>query len=306
MEIHPFGNKNFISRKQIVLFFISVSKYRDPEAQRCCKAGIKAYPISETCRDRAQRIPKSQKCVSAFTDCCEFANKLRLEEPNKLLILARMREYESSGCPAAAQQGTERWWNLLTPPWCLSGLFQTGFYQSPKTLVIYPWRGLGEQFSVMFSSLFYSPTFRASRTVNQRVFRENLNAKFESFAQAQSSQWVTPLEGSVGVSHSLSSIISLELLVNKVICQDIGQILTCVNEWGGINTDFRLRVFGHLFSYIRMFFSLLYLCPSDYESVLELDEAQVRSYFPESWLWEVHQLSSRYCFSQINFIERKW
>uniref|UniRef100_A0A8D2PIM5 Complement C5 n=1 Tax=Zosterops lateralis melanops TaxID=1220523 RepID=A0A8D2PIM5_ZOSLA len=66
--------------------------------EKILKEGVKkhfyAYPISETCRDRAQRIPKSQKCVSAFTDCCEFANKLRLEEPNKLLILARMREYE--------------------------------------------------------------------------------------------------------------------------------------------------------------------------------------------------------------------
>lgn len=55
-----------------------------------------------------------------------------------------------------------------------------------------------------------------------------------------------------------------------------------------------------------MFFYLLYLCPSDFEALLELDEAQVRSYFPESWLWEVHQLSSRYCFSQINFMEWKW
>lgn len=66
-------------------------------------AGVKAYPVSETCRDRAQRIQRNQRCISAFTDCCEYANKLRLEEPNKLLILARMREYGSSGCPAAAE-----------------------------------------------------------------------------------------------------------------------------------------------------------------------------------------------------------
>uniref|UniRef100_A0A8C3MN54 Uncharacterized protein n=1 Tax=Geospiza parvula TaxID=87175 RepID=A0A8C3MN54_GEOPR len=51
---------------------------------------VKTYPVSDTCRERAQRIQRSQKCISAFTDCCEFANKLRLEEPNKLLILARM------------------------------------------------------------------------------------------------------------------------------------------------------------------------------------------------------------------------
>lgn len=41
-------------------------------------------------------------------------------------------------------------------------------------------------------------------------------------------------------------------------------------------------------------FYLLYLCSSDFETFLELDEAQVRSYFPESWLWEVHQVSPRY------------
>uniref|UniRef100_A0A8C3V082 Complement C5 n=1 Tax=Catharus ustulatus TaxID=91951 RepID=A0A8C3V082_CATUS len=67
-----------------------VKKYRDPVSQKCCMSGVKNYPVSETCRQRAQRIRGSQKCISAFTDCCEFANKLRLEEPNKILILARM------------------------------------------------------------------------------------------------------------------------------------------------------------------------------------------------------------------------
>uniref|UniRef100_A0A8C3DV16 Complement C5 n=1 Tax=Corvus moneduloides TaxID=1196302 RepID=A0A8C3DV16_CORMO len=67
-----------------------VSKYRDPEIRQCCMAGVKAYPVSETCRDRAQRIQRNQRCIAAFKNCCEFANRLRLEEPNKLLILARM------------------------------------------------------------------------------------------------------------------------------------------------------------------------------------------------------------------------
>ncbi|XP_008945836.1 PREDICTED: complement C5, partial [Merops nubicus] len=66
------------------------SKYRHPEIRKCCMAGVRAYPVSETCSDRAQRIRSSEKCISAFKDCCEFANKLREEEPNKLLILARM------------------------------------------------------------------------------------------------------------------------------------------------------------------------------------------------------------------------
>uniref|UniRef100_A0A8B9P5S3 Complement C5 n=1 Tax=Apteryx owenii TaxID=8824 RepID=A0A8B9P5S3_APTOW len=73
-----------------LFFIISASKYKHPEIRKCCMAGVKAYPVSETCSDRARRIRSSEKCISAFRDCCEFANKLREAEPNKLLILARM------------------------------------------------------------------------------------------------------------------------------------------------------------------------------------------------------------------------
>ncbi|XP_074747321.1 complement C5 isoform X2 [Strix uralensis] len=66
------------------------SKYVHPEIRKCCMAGVKAYPVTETCRERAQRIRSNEKCISAFRNCCEFANRLREEEPNKLLILARM------------------------------------------------------------------------------------------------------------------------------------------------------------------------------------------------------------------------
>uniref|UniRef100_A0A8B9THM1 Complement C5 n=1 Tax=Anas platyrhynchos TaxID=8839 RepID=A0A8B9THM1_ANAPL len=66
------------------------SKYKHPAIKNCCMAGVKAYPVSETCGDRARRIRSNEKCISAFRDCCEFANRLREEEPNKLLILARM------------------------------------------------------------------------------------------------------------------------------------------------------------------------------------------------------------------------
>ncbi|XP_010115949.1 PREDICTED: complement C5 [Chlamydotis macqueenii] len=68
----------------------AASKYTRPEIKKCCMAGVRAYPVAETCSDRAQRIRSSEKCISAFRDCCEFANRLREEEPNKLLILARM------------------------------------------------------------------------------------------------------------------------------------------------------------------------------------------------------------------------
>uniref|UniRef100_A0A8C3K310 Complement C5 n=1 Tax=Calidris pygmaea TaxID=425635 RepID=A0A8C3K310_9CHAR len=71
-----------------------VSRYPSPEIRNCCMAGVKAYPVTETCNDRAQRIRRHKACISAFKDCCEFANRLREEEPNKLLILARMRKYE--------------------------------------------------------------------------------------------------------------------------------------------------------------------------------------------------------------------
>ncbi|NWX16425.1 CO5 protein, partial [Aegotheles bennettii] len=73
---------------------ISASKYVHPEIRKCCMAGVRAYPVTETCSDRAQRIRSSARCISAFKDCCEFANKLREKEPNKLLILARM-QFES-------------------------------------------------------------------------------------------------------------------------------------------------------------------------------------------------------------------
>ncbi|KAJ7398992.1 Complement C5 [Pitangus sulphuratus] len=68
----------------------AASKYKRLDIRQCCMAGVRAYPVTETCSDRAQRIRRSQACISAFKHCCEFANKLRLEEPNKLLILARM------------------------------------------------------------------------------------------------------------------------------------------------------------------------------------------------------------------------
>uniref|UniRef100_A0A8B9UYT9 Anaphylatoxin-like domain-containing protein n=1 Tax=Anas zonorhyncha TaxID=75864 RepID=A0A8B9UYT9_9AVES len=72
-----------------VVVVISASKYKHPAIKNCCMAGVKAYPVGETCSDRARRIQSNEKCISAFKDCCEFANRLREEEPNKLLILAR-------------------------------------------------------------------------------------------------------------------------------------------------------------------------------------------------------------------------
>ncbi|NWS73130.1 CO5 protein, partial [Crotophaga sulcirostris] len=82
--------ERILEEERNYFIIISASKYVHPEIRKCCMAGVKAYPVTETCSDRAQRIRSNQKCISAFKDCCEFANRLREEEPNKLLILARM------------------------------------------------------------------------------------------------------------------------------------------------------------------------------------------------------------------------
>uniref|UniRef100_A0A8C8A813 Complement C5 n=1 Tax=Otus sunia TaxID=257818 RepID=A0A8C8A813_9STRI len=72
------------------------SKYVHPQIRKCCMSGVREHPVTETCAERVQRIRGSERCISAFRNCCEFANRLREEEPNKLLILARMRKYETS------------------------------------------------------------------------------------------------------------------------------------------------------------------------------------------------------------------
>ncbi|KAM9218014.1 complement C5 [Leptosomus discolor] len=66
------------------------SKYVHPEIRKCCMAGVREHPLTETCQDRTKRIRHNEKCISAFRNCCEYANRLREEEPSKLLILARM------------------------------------------------------------------------------------------------------------------------------------------------------------------------------------------------------------------------
>uniref|UniRef100_A0A8C2Y9Q5 Complement C5 n=1 Tax=Coturnix japonica TaxID=93934 RepID=A0A8C2Y9Q5_COTJA len=70
------------------------SKYKHAGIRNCCMDGVKAYPITETCSDRARRIQSHPRCISAFVSCCEFANRLREEEPSKLLILAR-KQFEA-------------------------------------------------------------------------------------------------------------------------------------------------------------------------------------------------------------------
>ncbi|NXS53036.1 CO5 protein, partial [Brachypteracias leptosomus] len=84
-KIHKEGGGHYF-------ILISASKYEHPLIRNCCMDGVRAHPIYESCRDRAQRARarRRKECISAFQACCEFANRLREEEPNKMLILARM------------------------------------------------------------------------------------------------------------------------------------------------------------------------------------------------------------------------
>ncbi|KFP32463.1 Complement C5, partial [Colius striatus] len=122
-----------------------VSKYVHPEIQKCCLSGVKAYPVTETCSDRAQRIRRSARCISAFKDCCEFANRLREEEPNKLLILARMH-FESFFELDEAEVRSyfpESWlWEVhqVSPRYCLS---KTLSVTLPDSLTTWEVQGVG-------------------------------------------------------------------------------------------------------------------------------------------------------------------
>ncbi|XP_014346298.1 complement C5 [Latimeria chalumnae] len=56
-----------------------LSRFKNPTYKKCCLDGIKAYPITETCDQRARRIRKGEQCFKAFRYCCQFANKLRFQ-----------------------------------------------------------------------------------------------------------------------------------------------------------------------------------------------------------------------------------
>lgn len=123
--------------------------------------GVKVYPVSETCSDRARRIQSHPKCISAFINCCEFANRLREEEPNKLLILARKRKQKSFD-PCVDMQRHSRLYqsvnkcrgdNLVNLFALSDYFFQKELCQSPQTLICYPYRGVREQFFVLIGLL---------------------------------------------------------------------------------------------------------------------------------------------------------
>lgn len=48
---------------------------------------------------------------------------------------------------------------------------------------------------------------------------------------------------------------------------------------------------------VEIFFSL-----SDIKTILNLDEPEIRSYFPESWLWEEHAITDRYPMCYVDKI----
>ncbi|XP_069465628.1 complement C5 isoform X2 [Ambystoma mexicanum] len=74
----------------------AVNSYRLKNIQDCCVDGVREYPVTDSCENRASRIknvPRGliQRCIAAFRNCCELANRLRAEEAGKTLDLARMQ-----------------------------------------------------------------------------------------------------------------------------------------------------------------------------------------------------------------------
>uniref|UniRef100_A0A8C6DYQ0 Anaphylatoxin-like domain-containing protein n=1 Tax=Moschus moschiferus TaxID=68415 RepID=A0A8C6DYQ0_MOSMO len=55
--------------------------------RKCCYDG--AHWREETCQERAVRVTISQNCVRAFTQCCNLATKVRLEDSPIPVMLGR-------------------------------------------------------------------------------------------------------------------------------------------------------------------------------------------------------------------------
>ncbi|XP_044275281.1 complement C4-like [Varanus komodoensis] len=72
-----------------------LSKYQDPESQRCCQGGMVLLRQHLRCENRAKRIqgPDSQKCRDAFLDCCKHAESLRRTSRNSQSV-ARTQDEE--------------------------------------------------------------------------------------------------------------------------------------------------------------------------------------------------------------------
>ncbi|XP_019396510.1 PREDICTED: complement C5 isoform X1 [Crocodylus porosus] len=84
-------SKRFDFEEEIVK---RASLYAIEAVRQCCMDGVRAYPVTETCAERTKRVQGGPKCLYAFKDCCEYANKLRQQEPNKVLMLAR-KQFEA-------------------------------------------------------------------------------------------------------------------------------------------------------------------------------------------------------------------
>ncbi|KAJ7303379.1 hypothetical protein JRQ81_012341, partial [Phrynocephalus forsythii] len=56
-----------------------LSKYSNPEDQKCCRGGMELLRRARSCEDRAKRIqgPNAQQCRNVFLDCCRHATTLR-------------------------------------------------------------------------------------------------------------------------------------------------------------------------------------------------------------------------------------
>ncbi|XP_043913921.1 complement C5 [Protopterus annectens] len=68
-----------------------LQEFKNADVRKCCYDGIREHPIIQTCFERASHITRGTRCYLAFVNCCQFANKLRTQDPShQTLILARM------------------------------------------------------------------------------------------------------------------------------------------------------------------------------------------------------------------------
>uniref|UniRef100_A0ABM5FGV4 Complement C4-B-like n=1 Tax=Pogona vitticeps TaxID=103695 RepID=A0ABM5FGV4_9SAUR len=73
-----------VSRKKRSLQFRvevlkKLSRYPNPEDQKCCRGGMELLRHARSCEDRARRIqgPNAEQCRKVFLDCCKHAVSLR-------------------------------------------------------------------------------------------------------------------------------------------------------------------------------------------------------------------------------------
>ncbi|XP_072513049.1 uncharacterized protein [Salminus brasiliensis] len=96
------------------------------ELKKCCSDGLKKNRLGYTCERRATYITDGSECVKAFIHCCQEIQKLRQEEGEDEMLLARSEEdddlYVTSDEITSRTQFPESWlWEQRVMPACAGG-----------------------------------------------------------------------------------------------------------------------------------------------------------------------------------------